>query len=307
MGFDPSYTGDCSYNSLLLRNGCQGGPSAPIAGYTLDGDACQRGEAAGSYALEPLLEAYQVDLVLSGHTHDWEASWPVLNATLLAKSYIDPKGPVHVVNGAAGGKHGDGFGRKWDFTRVRNTSVGSSYTHVRAHNATHMTVEQHDGSSGHDGHLHHRSDGRARARSAAALCSLLPSGRRHNSPIVGRTSVGLLACLGLTGRRLTRRVREATTLAWNECKGIAEQTPHVRLGGRPPSSVRRPRRRRTTRLPVAGRAGVRHSRRRPERPTGQLLLIRYGTGIWNTSSLVILTAYYIDAAVPRYFVSGSCS
>ena len=148
MGFDPSYTGDCSFNTLLLRNGCQGGPSAPIAGYTLDGDACQRGEAAGSYALEPLLEAYQVDLVLSGHTHDWEASWPVLNATLLAKSYIDPKGPVHVVNGAAGGKHGDGFGRKWDFTRVRNTSVGSSYTHVRAHNATHMTVEQHDGSSG---------------------------------------------------------------------------------------------------------------------------------------------------------------
>ena len=110
---------------------------------------------------------------------------------------------------------------------------------------------------GHDGHLHHRSDGRARARSAAALCSLLPSGRRHNSPIVGRTSVGLLACL-VTGRRLTRRVREATTLAWNECKGIAEQTPHVRLGGRPPSSVRRPRRRRTTRLPVAGTgAGVR--------------------------------------------------
>ena len=39
--------------------------------YSVDGLPCRHGEPNGSFALEPLLQQFNVDLVMSGHTHDW--------------------------------------------------------------------------------------------------------------------------------------------------------------------------------------------------------------------------------------------
>ena len=79
-----------------------------------------------------------------------EAMWPVMNGHLTeqGKSYYNPTAPVHIVNGASGGKHGGGFGKPWPFTRARNNAVSSSFAHVTAHNATHLTVQQKVGETG---------------------------------------------------------------------------------------------------------------------------------------------------------------
>jgi hypothetical protein len=77
-----------------------------------------------------------------------QVMWPVLNGKLTQRSYRNPTAPVHVVNGASGGKHGNGFGRAWPFTRKRNNAVSSSFTHLTAHNGSHLTVRQYEGDSG---------------------------------------------------------------------------------------------------------------------------------------------------------------
>jgi hypothetical protein len=52
--------------------------------------------------LEDLFYAQGVDLVLQAHEHSYERLWPVYDYQVIAKNYVDPRAPVHVISGAAG-------------------------------------------------------------------------------------------------------------------------------------------------------------------------------------------------------------
>jgi len=54
--------------------------------------------------LEALYLGAGVDLVVQGHVHDYQRTWPVANGLPTAKNYSRPSAPVYVVNGAAGNR-----------------------------------------------------------------------------------------------------------------------------------------------------------------------------------------------------------
>lgn len=54
-------------------------------------------------ALVPLFEKHSVDLVLQGHNHLYERSWPTLQGKPVKKDYDHPGAPVYVTTGGAGG------------------------------------------------------------------------------------------------------------------------------------------------------------------------------------------------------------
>jgi 3',5'-cyclic AMP phosphodiesterase CpdA len=57
--------------------------------------------------IQPLLDRYNVDLVLSGHRHVYERHAPILGETIFnienKHVYNNPKGTVYITNGSAGG------------------------------------------------------------------------------------------------------------------------------------------------------------------------------------------------------------
>ncbi|XP_029643331.1 acid phosphatase type 7-like [Octopus sinensis] len=53
-------------------------------------------------ALEKILFTYGVDLILSGHEHCYERTWPIYQKRVLAYNYKDAPGPVHIVIGTFG-------------------------------------------------------------------------------------------------------------------------------------------------------------------------------------------------------------
>ena len=52
--------------------------------------------------LEDLAYQQKVDLVLAGHNHHYERSWPTYDQMPIQENYVNPGGPVYVVNGGAG-------------------------------------------------------------------------------------------------------------------------------------------------------------------------------------------------------------
>jgi len=53
--------------------------------------------------VEPLLKKHKVDLMIAGHLHNYERTYPVTdNGTTVSKSYINPVATVHSVAGNAG-------------------------------------------------------------------------------------------------------------------------------------------------------------------------------------------------------------
>jgi len=52
--------------------------------------------------LEPLFVKAGVDLCVEAHEHSVEYVWPIVNGTVQARDYINPKAPVHYITGAAG-------------------------------------------------------------------------------------------------------------------------------------------------------------------------------------------------------------
>ena len=106
------------------------------------GDLLRNGmkTAAGGrrFALEPLMEEFEVDLYLCGHEHNYERLYPVLNGTFV-KSYVAPGKPVHIVTGDGGAYGPDTFGGAgpWDAFRTN----AWSYSDVLA-NQTHIVFRQ---------------------------------------------------------------------------------------------------------------------------------------------------------------------
>jgi len=74
---------------------------------TNDATACDEGGGALQYEAEDVLVDHSVDLVLTGHVHSYERTFPVAYNELAATgtSYTDVVGaPVHVVQGASGNR-----------------------------------------------------------------------------------------------------------------------------------------------------------------------------------------------------------
>ena len=96
--------------------------------------------------LEPLLYEHGVDIIFEAHEHTYERMWPMFNGTVLNgtrdRPYVDPRGPVHIVGGAAGcGEHSDNFlGPLGPWSAVRLNEYG--YGKLRVWNASHATWMQ---------------------------------------------------------------------------------------------------------------------------------------------------------------------
>eukprot|EP00041_Stephanoeca_diplocostata_P033965 m.1138002 g.1138002 ORF g.1138002 m.1138002 type:complete len:498 (-) comp24437_c1_seq17:68-1561(-) len=105
-----------------------------------------------------LLLKYRVDLVLNGHVHSYERTWPVKgdynesdNATvqhgdgISLELYIDPVYPVHVIAGTAGNGESiddcthDAGVYNWTFSAVRSNDIG--YGRLEAHNRSHLEID----------------------------------------------------------------------------------------------------------------------------------------------------------------------
>ncbi|KAI9317013.1 Metallo-dependent phosphatase-like protein [Dichotomocladium elegans] len=74
---------DCDINSALLRDGKN-----------------------GLGAIEPLLLEYKVDVVISGHVHNYERTFPMARGLATSMSYKNPSSTVYIVLGNAGQPEG---------------------------------------------------------------------------------------------------------------------------------------------------------------------------------------------------------
>ncbi|XP_074660945.1 acid phosphatase type 7-like [Tubulanus polymorphus] len=61
---------------------------------------CSSLQTAIRESVERLFFEQGVDLIVSGHEHSYERSWPVYNFSVYGHSYVDAKAPVHIVNGS---------------------------------------------------------------------------------------------------------------------------------------------------------------------------------------------------------------
>ena len=107
-------------------NGCQG-TGVPIAEKLIKD-------------IEPLMIKYGVDLHLTGHNHNYESTFPVINGTVQERSYINPTGPIHVTTGAGGAPAFSDFTDPAPFTRSQIEAW--SYSKVIVYNSTTLYWEQ---------------------------------------------------------------------------------------------------------------------------------------------------------------------
>ena len=109
-----------------------------------EAEALRYGQLGLYWGLEQLCIKYGVDLVFAGHTHHYEVTWPVKNATATQKDYVNPRATVHVQSGIAGtGPGGDPFDvPQQDWERIRDKSFSPSYGTLLFHNSTALTYQQ---------------------------------------------------------------------------------------------------------------------------------------------------------------------
>nr|KAG5685448.1 hypothetical protein BaRGS_032915 [Batillaria attramentaria] len=81
-----------------------------------------------------------VDLIVEAHEHSYERLWPVYNYNVIQTNYVNPRGSVHVISGAAGNQEGnDKFGpysKAWSayrHSKPRDNNFGRLYVHNRTH------------------------------------------------------------------------------------------------------------------------------------------------------------------------------
>ena len=100
--------------------------------------------------LEPLFLAGGVDVVLAGHEHSVEVTWPVKAGVPTALNYDAPRAPVHVIAGAAGCNENKGeclnpmgpAAGAWSRARLAGDPAQYGYSRFWAVNATHWHLEQ---------------------------------------------------------------------------------------------------------------------------------------------------------------------
>ena len=100
--------------------------------------------------LEPLFLAGGVDVVLAGHEHSVEVTWPVKNGVATAFNYSAPAAPVHIIAGAAGCNEdngdclnpmGDAAGT-WSRARLAGDPAQYGYSRFWVSNASSFHFEQ---------------------------------------------------------------------------------------------------------------------------------------------------------------------
>lgn len=100
--------------------------------------------------LEPIFLAGGVDVVLAGHEHSVEFTYPVKAGVTTALNTSAPRAPVHIIAGAAGCNedHGDCLNPMgppagtWSRARLAGNPQQYGYSRFWADNATHWHLEQ---------------------------------------------------------------------------------------------------------------------------------------------------------------------
>ena len=96
------------------------------------------GSGDRSYGLETLMQQYQVNVYLTGHEHNYERTWPIMNGTQV-NSYDQPGKPVHIVTGSGGAYGKDPFGPVAPFDAYRSSDW--SYSDIFVNNS-HFILNQ---------------------------------------------------------------------------------------------------------------------------------------------------------------------
>jgi acid phosphatase type 7 len=94
-----------------------------------EAETLRYGQLEQFWGLESLLVAAGADFYFAGHTHHYEACWPVREGTATQTDYVNPRATVHIQSGIAGtGPGGDPFAvpqQPWE--RFRDESYSPSY------------------------------------------------------------------------------------------------------------------------------------------------------------------------------------
>eukprot|EP00051_Salpingoeca_urceolata_P004673 m.66805 g.66805 ORF g.66805 m.66805 type:complete len:507 (+) comp13782_c0_seq3:970-2490(+) len=81
--------------------------------------------------LEDMFHDNHVDLVLAGHQHEMEHSFPLFEDQVLQRSFADAKAPVYVVNGAAGNREGNRSPEPIDWSAWGSRELGFGHIEVK--------------------------------------------------------------------------------------------------------------------------------------------------------------------------------
>jgi hypothetical protein len=97
--------------------------------YCSSDHGCEDGALKLKEKAEPIFHEHKVDLVLQGHVHSYERSWPVYQDQVTSKDYNSPTAPVYILQGASGNREGNKGGyppveEMPDYSAVTHTEVG---------------------------------------------------------------------------------------------------------------------------------------------------------------------------------------
>jgi acid phosphatase type 7 len=73
----------------------------------LQDDGGHGGAQYVQHMTEHIFHQHKVDLVLMGHVHSYQRTYPVFNNTATAKDYVSPAAPVYILQGASGNREGN--------------------------------------------------------------------------------------------------------------------------------------------------------------------------------------------------------
>ena len=102
--------------------------------------------------LGALLDAHHVDIYAAGHVHSYSATWPIFGGLPTAKSFVNPKGTVHIVEGNGGvpGAHSHAKMLSCKEPSIfRACGIGMAYGRLATTNASVLTYEHVENDSGH--------------------------------------------------------------------------------------------------------------------------------------------------------------
>lgn len=105
---------------------------------------CRREKSIVRTSLEDLFYAEGVDLVISGHEHYYERTWPVYDKKALQYNYREPAAPVHITIGTLGSAYvsdkSNNIGGQWSAFVLSETGK-ESFGRLKVFNATHLYWE----------------------------------------------------------------------------------------------------------------------------------------------------------------------
>lgn len=105
---------------------------------------CKRDKSLVRTSLEELFYSEGVDLVIAGHQHYYERTWPVYNKKAVQYNYREPAAPVHITIGTLGSVYmsdkSTNVGGQWSAFVLSETGK-ESFGRLKVFNATHLHWE----------------------------------------------------------------------------------------------------------------------------------------------------------------------